>query len=229
MKRNLLLVLFVMPFFLSSCVRQFKTNDYEYYAKDHQTIAILPYEIIVMGNRYRDVSEEDMNRMLLNDSELFHTDLHDQLLKKTGRKKDPVLINIQPYYTTMNILRDQGIDALNIKEYSPEALGELLEVDAVLRPKLFTEKFLSRTEAFVISTILDMAGGLLDVVGLSTHNRAVVKASDTKVVATIEDTQNSVVLWRYDNKYEQDWTDEIDEDIASVNRNLAKYFPYRSK
>lgn len=225
----LLLLFFAITLMTSSCVRNFKTHDYEVFATDHQTIAVLPYEVILLGKRYSKLSPEEIDDLKISNSNLFYHDLHNQIIKKTGNKKRTAVISVQPLQSTISRLSDAGINALNINEYPATKLKNILEVDAILRPKLFTEKFLSRTESFLVDTAIDIAADIIKAPRVRLPNRSIAKASETKVIASIEDTDDDVVVWRYDNNYEQDWTDEVDKDIASVNRNIAKYFPYRNK
>lgn len=209
---------------LTSCVRSFHTVDYDRYAERHETLAVLPFEIHIVDRGKKDDSREDYETMIKQESALFYNNLADQIIKKSGSSKGDINISIQATTATMKALKTHGISAVNISDYSASELSEILNVDVVLRPKLYTERFLSRTEAFVASTVLGIAKEGL---GLPGVNR--VKASEVKIIATIEDTENDAVVWRYDNTYEQDWTDEVDKDVSSVNRNIAKYFPYRKK
>lgn len=215
-------------FFLASCSpNKHLTADYDKFANRHSKIAVLPYDIQVIGRKVAEMELEEINELKTLESRLFQQSLYSEVLKRTGKGKRDIKISVQDINKTNRLLKEAGINVIEIGEYSPKELGEVLGVDAVISTRLVKEMFLSRQEALLMdvatTTILDRVP-----IKVGPFNKSkVTRSSEVDIFCTIVDTQAESAIWVYNTECDLQWDSDPDDAVEYINGRISKYFPYK--
>lgn len=225
--RNFTIFLFVL-FTLASCSsKRYLTADYEKFSKRHNKIAVLPYDIKMIGRKVAEMEQEDIDRLRSVESEIFQQSLYAEVLRRTGSGKNDIKISVQDINKTNRLLKEAGVSILEINEYSPKQLGDILGVDAIISTRLVKEMFLSREEALLMdvatTTILDKVP-----VKVGPYNKAkVTRSSEVDVFCSIVDTQEESAIWIYNTECDLQWDTDPDDAVERINRSISRKFPYK--
>ncbi len=221
--------LFTLVLLMVSCSRnKHLTGDYERYAKRHSTLAVLPYDITVLGKDARELTPEQIDKMVLTESELFQQSLYGEVLKRTGVRDKDVHISVQDTRKTNRLLKEANITALNINEYTASEIGTVLGVDAVLRTRLVKEGFLNRETAMVADVVTDVIYQSTESTIKGMFNRKkLVRSSKVDIYSYIIDTGSDAAVWQYNTECDLSWDMEPSEVVESINRRISGKFPYR--
>jgi hypothetical protein len=198
-------------------------------ASGHQTIAVLPFEMILTGKLPPRLTADQIAFIEEQESLAFQTALYHSLLDRSSvRRKRPILIEIQPVQVTNTILRDNGIGIRESWFMEPEDLAGVLGVDAVVRTAVHKNRFLSDGESFGID------------LGLAVFNEAtdgrlgwmipwgVTTTSAIWADSTLVNGSDGGVLWKIVVERATDWTRPANDVIVGITRKLARKFPYRA-
>lgn len=226
MKTTNTLLFAVLILVLSSCSRnRFLTADYAKYGQTHQKIAVLPYQITMMGRKIKDVSQEEKERLILEESDLFQQDLYGEVLRRSGLDGDDIKISVQELGYTNKMLREAGISALNISEFSAGELGEILNVDAVVRTRLVKDIFLSRGESLVADVASQILSRTVNV-PFGTQ-RKLTRASEIDIYSKIVDTRSESAVWSIHTDCDLQWDLDTEDAVQNINNRISRNFPYR--
>jgi len=224
-------LLFTIVFLATSCSHnRHLTGDYEKYANSHKTLAVLPYDITIIGKDARELSPEQLDDIIITESELFQQSLYAEVLKRTGLDRRDVDISVQDMRRTNRLLRDADIDGLNIGEYSATELGVILGVDAVVSTRLIKEGFLNRETAMIADVITaTVANATTLPTNILLNRRELVRSSKVDVYAYIVDTATDRPVWQYNTECDLSWDMEPSEVIENINGSISRRFPYRDR
>lgn len=226
---RLLLPLFVLLALQACNSKKFLTNDYDEYANQHAVVAVLPYDITIIGKDAKSLSEEKLDAMIVSESSIFQENLYVEILRRTGRDKKDIRVSVQDIRKTNRLLREAHISALNIKEYSASELGQILKVDAVVTTRLIKEGFLDRTTAMFLDVVADELLDRIDNKPIL-HNRSkLTRASKVDVYASIVDVTIDRPIWVYATECDLSWRKDPSEVVESINKRISKKFPYRDR
>lgn len=226
MKTTHTLYLAFIVLVFSSCSRnRFLTSDYAKYAQSHERIAILPYQISMMGRVAQQMPPEEREQLILLKSELFQQDLYGEVLRRSGLDRDDVNISVQELGYTNRLLREAGINALNIGKYSAAELGELLQVDAVVRTRLIKDVFLTRGESLVAGIATDL---LSESIPLPLGTRRLTRASEIDIHSKIVDVDAGTAVWSIHTDCDLQWNVDTEDAVQSINNRISRNFPYRN-
>jgi len=228
MRATLLLTIVLL---LASCSRnRHLTGDYEKYANSHRSLAVLPYDITIIGKDARELTPEQLDEVILTESELFQQSLYGEVLKRTGIDDDDVDISVQDIRRTNRLLRAANINGLNIGEYSATELGDILGVDAVVSTRLIKEGFLNRETALladiVSTTVINSTSVPTTILA---NRRKLVRSSKVDVYAYIVDAESDRPIWQYNTECDLSWDMEPNEVIENINGSISRRFPYRDR
>lgn len=225
--RNFTILFFALLVVASCSPNKHLTADYEKFAERHSLIAVLPYDIQMTGRKVAEMEKEDVNALKTIESKLFQQSLYSEVLKRTGNRKKDIKISVQDINKTNRLLKDAGIAMIEIGDYSPKELGDVLGVDAVISTRLVKEMFLSREEALLMdvatSTILDKVPVNLGYV----NKRKITRSSEVDIFCTIVDTQAESAIWIYNTECDLQWDSDPDDAIERINGRISKKFPYK--
>ncbi len=225
--KNFTIFTFIILVFASCSRNKHLTADYERFAQRHSQIAVLPYDIQMMGRKVAEMEQEEIDYLRSIESKLFQQSLYSEVLKRTGNQKGDIKISIQDINKTNRLLKDAGVAMIDIGEYSPKELGEILGVDAVISTRLVKEMFLSREESLLMevatTTILDRVP-----VRVGYFNRSkITRSSEVDIFCTIVDTQAESAIWIYNTECDLQWDTDPDDAIENINGRISKNFPYK--
>jgi len=216
---------------LASCSRnRYLTADYEQYVDSHNTIAVLPYDITLIGREVAKKSEDEIHEIKTVESMIFQQSLYAHVLKRTGRRTKDITVSVQDINKTNRMLKDAGIDLVKIGEYTPKQLGTILGVDGVISTRLVKEMFLSREEAALVTVATDVLGGIINERAPSTrlvNKRKLARQSEVDIACTIVDTDSESPIWLYNTECDIAWDTDADDAVEAVNGRIARKFPYR--
>lgn len=210
-----------------SCSRKrFLTSDYPALAPSHKTIAVLPYQVTLMGRVNQKLSSEERDELIKLDSDLYQQDLYGEILRRSGLDDGDVDISIQDLLQTNKILADQGITAANIGEHSGQEMGQLLGVDAVVFSRVITDQFMSRTE----SALANVAASVLtqkDAVPFIPGN--ILRSSEVDIQSKIVDVKTGKIVWSIHTDCNVNWQSDNEDAVQRINERISRNFPYRKK
>ena len=215
-------------FMVSSCSpNKHLTADYDKFASGHNLIAVLPYDIQMMGRKVAEMEQEEIDHLRTIESKMFQQSLYSEVLKRTGNRKRDIKISVQAITKTNRLLKEAGISMIDIGEYSPKELGQILGVDAIISTRLVKEIFLSREEALLVdvaaTTILDKVP-----VKVRPFNRSkVTRSSEVDIYCTIVDTEAESAIWVYNTDCDLQWDADPDDAVEWINGRISKKFPYK--
>lgn len=221
--------LFFLAFlFLSSCSsKKYMTSDYDRYGKSHSEIAVLPYDMIIKGRLTENMTEEDIEQRIKIESGLFQQSLYAEVLNRTGNGKKDVKISVQSINKTNRLLAQSGITAVNIGEYSPKELGEILGVDGLITTRLIMDHFLSRGEGLAVTVATDVILDKSPIPAARYGIRKFARTSKVDIYCSIVDVSSENVIWNYNRDCDLNYNNEPDEIVERINKTISKKFPYR--
>ncbi len=198
--------------------------------RGHQSVAVLPFEMVFAGKAPRGLSAHQIQRMEEQESVAFQTSLYLRLLNRIG--KGHVGIDVQQVEETNRLLAANHIDIRDSWEMPPQDLARLLGVDAVVRTRVEKTRYLSDGASFgidlgvhVLAEILDDGHDHDDHVPLP---HGLIRTHDIFADGALLSARDGDLLWRVAVSRETDWTRPANDVIEGLTKKLAKKFPYSS-
>lgn len=192
-------------------IRSIYTNpNFEQLAKDHQTLAIIPFKanVKLRPKQMKEMSAEDVARMEEQEGESVQSALYSYFLKRKG--KHDFNVGFQDITRTNALLAKNGITYENIGEYTTEDLAKMLEVDAVVSGLLTTDKPMSEGGAIAL--------GILTGISAPTNSG--------KIAIDINDGATGELLWKYEKALSRDLGSDTNQIINALMRKASRKFPY---
>ncbi|MEL6655551.1 MAG: hypothetical protein AAFY48_16225 [Bacteroidota bacterium] len=223
-KTLLLLLAFVATTFWMGCSpRYYETAAYEEFADDHQTIAVLPSQMVTTGRIPPEWTEEQIVQIEENESHAFQIAVFDEIAQRSGRRGGEILIYLQHYTETNAKLAEAGISARDSWTMTPSDLASILGVDAVIRTGMRKDMWLTDLESFGIS----MAQTAISLFGGTSPFPVITKTSDVFLSASVLDGETGITVWNTDRRAATDWNTRHAQIVRHLARVLARRFPYR--
>jgi len=217
---------FSLIIFLSSCKqnRYYSIDNFEDLTKSHKTIAVLPFEVVTIGQDDPSITPEMVEKIHEIESKAFQVSFHNQILRSTRKGKNQLRIKLQHYSTTISKLEKNDISISDSWNASSASMAEILGVDAVVKGRVQKEKYFSD----LLSAGIEIGNEIINILGsrngfryVSSRNKSV--KSDYSIV----DSEEGTVLWSINYNCNADWSQQSDQIVDNINRRSAKYFPYR--
>lgn len=229
--RNFTLFLLI-TFVATSCSRnKHLTADYDKFASQHSGIAVLPYDIQLKGRKTAEMTDAEIYDVRSVESKLFQQSLYNEVLERTGARNKDINISVQDINKTNRLLVAAGIDLVDISEYGPRELGEVLGVDAIISTKLIKDMFFSREEALLVDVASEAAEEILgNRLPLSVRlypKSKLTRSAEVDIYCTIVDTDAESAIWVYNTECDLQWDMDPDDAIERINGRISKKFPYR--
>ena len=220
--------LFLAVIFMSSCTQQvYHSPTYQDKAETHNKIAVLPYELVYDGRIPEKITDEELYKLIDNESLMFQASLYNQILHKARRPKRQLQIEIQHFNDTNARLKKAGISIKDSWTIPSAELAEILNVDAVIKSKVHKRLFLTNTESAAVSVGASILGSLAGANPVSDRARDLNKTSDIYVSCSIVDAQEEVIIWSYGQDISTNYRTQPEEAVNQINSVISKRFPYR--
>lgn len=210
----------------TGCKRYYTTNNFDEKTIDHQTIAVLPFQMEFSGIQPKEYTPEIIEMIEENESLLFQASFFDEILQSTRNGRKPIRVDVQHYSKTLSLLEDNNIGIRDSWFEDPSKLAELLGVDAVVKARIQKTRYMSDAASYGIEVgtqILDVLTEGSILTGISPRNK------DVKTSYSLVDKNQGTVLWSIDFDYQADWRSRSEDIVAAINFRSAKRFPYRTK
>ncbi len=231
MKKHLTLLLVLM--LTAACTTvNYTTPQFADKTADHQTVAVLPFEMIFTGKAPTNLTVAQIAHIEAVESLAFQTSLYYRLLNRSSaHRKRPIQIALQPVEKTNRILAARGI-ALRDSWYMPATeLAEILGVDAVVRTRVKKTRYMSDLASYGI----DVGTYVLhEVIHDVTHGDVhlpipwgLTKTHDIWADGKLQSAGDEL-LWQVAVHRETDWSRPANDVIEGLTKKLARKFPYRS-
>ncbi|WBL24997.1 hypothetical protein [Zunongwangia sp. HGR-M22] len=185
----------------------FEHPDFETIAKDHKSIAIIPFsaKVSLRPKQMKEITAEQLKEMEISEGQSIQTAMYSWFLKR--KKRGKLLIDVQDPNTTNAILKKNEID---MEITTPEELAKLLEVDAVITGKFETDKPMSEGASVALGLLVGFWG---------TTNSATVNMS-------INNAEDGTLLWNYNKRVVGSLGSSNDQLINKLMRKASRRLAY---
>ena len=231
MKKNLpitqtviLLAVFTM---IGACARKnYTASNFEEKTVDHQTVAIVPAEMIFTGNQPKNVTEEDIIKMEEQESREFQYALYNSILRHANTRKYITTVNFQDVSTTLQKLEQGQIAIRDSWKMDDKALAKALGVDAVIKMRIQKQRYMSDVASYGI----DAARRIISGTGIGSKIPVPYNAAKTNdIYASCNLVSNNQTLWNDHYKRAADWNTPSKELIEGITDNFGRNFPYKKR
>ncbi|CAN5424636.1 hypothetical protein BH23BAC1_BH23BAC1_35340 [soil metagenome] len=211
---KLIISVFLILFTFSNTFSQTKeiyTNpDFARIAKNHKTLAILPFKTIMnlRPKQMQSMSQEAYNQILLDEGKAVQNALYTYFLKEKG--KDGFIVSFQDISKTNTILTRNFVDEVNIYSYTMEELSELLGVDGIISGILQTDKPMSDGASVAMGLLIGYYGN----------------TNSGKCTINVHDGQKGKLLWKYEKTLSRSLGSDTNTIINAMMRKASRKFPY---
>lgn len=213
------LLLLSLSVFITSCARKRTMERVQRY--NIKTIAVLPVQLELVGNMPKNVTAEQLQKSLEQQSKFMYRALYIDLVQYTDtRLRRYSQVQFQSLDRTRTLLSEKKISDSASWQMDPAELSKMLGVDAVVSMKVTQNRIMSDQAALSV----DVVGGIIrsTVPGLSLPTGAA-RTSDMYVNCALMKEGYSVWSTRFTNS--TDWNYPVQEAIQSVTRGIARRFP----
>ncbi len=220
----ILLAAFTM---LPSCARKnYVASNFEEKTVDHQTVAIVPAEMVFTGTRPKNLSEEDIARIEEQESRDFQYALYNSILRHANTRKYITTVNFQDVGTTLKKLEDSNIPIRESWKMDDRELARALNVDAIIRMNIRKQRYMSDVASYGI----DAAQRVIRSTGFGSRIPLPYNASKTNdIYASCNLVSDNQTLWNDHYKRASDWNSPANEIIEGITDNFGRHFPYKER
>ena len=210
-----------------ACNPHFISHRFTELTTEHQTIAVLPFEIRFTGLMPSQMLEQDIVLIEEAESRAFQYSFYNELLRRTRRAQRSLSVEVQDHGKTLALLAKHDITIRESWDMLPEDLAPLLGVDAVVRARIQKARIMSDLASLGIDIGRDLINRIARIPlrswlnGFSANNKVVVADY------AIFDKTNSTTLWSVEFQQEADWRRPAHEMIDQISRRAIRKFPYR--
>jgi len=222
------LIIFVL-LLASACSKPFyQSNDFNEQTAAHQTVAIIPVQMVFNGSPLGSLSGEDKTMVEEAESKAFQISLFRELLYSANGKKS-LKVTLMPVEQTNNKLEKANISIRESWDMMPNELADILGVDAVIKTTVYKKRYLTDLASYGInisSKVLALLTKGRSLLALGTGNK-IDKTNSITAHCSLYNEQDGQVLWSMSLQDDTDWKKPTNEVIDDINRQFAKHFPYR--
>ena len=186
----------------------FEHPNFETIAKDHKSIAILPFsaKVSLRPKQMKEITPEQLKDMEFGEGRAIQNSMYTWFLNRQKRGK--LLIEVQdPGKTNALLLKN---DITDLARYTPEELAKLLEVDAIITGHFETDKPLSDGASIALGLIVGFWG---------TTNAATINMS-------VKNGSDGQLLWNYNKRVAGSLGSSTDTLINTLMRKASRRLAY---
>jgi hypothetical protein len=206
----------------AACSPSFYTpKDFKEKTRDHKTVAVLPFEMVMTGRLPETLKPEDIRKIEESESTAFQQSFFSQIHTEHTSAKHPLTVIIQPVETTNEILKDHGLSIRDSWAKSPTELAKMLNVDAIVRSKIVKTRFMSDKESFGLTVGREVLSNLSPI-GYYIPTRT----NKVGLTTNIYNAKDGDALFSSQLSYSINYNWTPAEAIDRINRQMAFDFPY---
>ncbi len=216
MKLRLLTLMIIVSAAIPSWsqTKEIYTNpEFNSLAKDHQVLAILPFEAVITlrPKQMREMTEAQLKQMQESEGKAVQSALESYFLKQ--RQKQKFVVEFQEISKTNAILSKNNINTSNIASYTSEELAQILEVDAIIHGRLSANKPMSDGASLALGVVTGFYGN----------------TNSGKCTINIHDGTSGDLLWKYEKTLSRSLGSDTNTIINAMMRKASRKFPYIPK
>lgn len=192
----------------SAQTKLFEHPNFETIAKDHKSIAILPFsaKVSLRPKQMKEITPEQLKDMEYGEGRAIQNSMYTWFLNRQKRGK--LLIEVQDPSKTNALLLKSDITDLAI--YTPEELATILGVDAIITGHFETDKPMSDGASIALGLIVGLWGST----NAATINMSVKNGSDGQL------------LWNYNKRVAGSLGSSTDTLINTLMRKASRRLAY---
>lgn len=211
--KNLFFIFLLFSTYSISQTKLYVHPDGDNYAKNTQTIALLPLNVQVKlrPKQLKDFTSEQIEEMEKNESLDIQKGMHSWFL--TRKKRGEFSKSIQTPQRTNALLKKAGIDIHTTSDYLPSELGKILGVDCVVTGSFETSKPMSDAASIAIGALFGAFG------------------STSSAVCNIDfyDTRDDELVVNYLKKINGSLGSDSQDLINILMRKVTRRIPYTNQ
>ncbi|MDQ3289941.1 MAG: hypothetical protein M3Q05_01490 [Bacteroidota bacterium] len=185
----------------------FSSPDMATAIKQHQTVAILPFEAKISYRKQpKNFSAEAHKEQEATLAQNIQSSMYTYLL----RKAKSYSVTFQDVEKNNILLKKAGMYG-KLDEFTKEEIAQALGVDAVIGGKFDMEQTRSDGAAFATAVVFGGYAG---------------KTGSGSLTMTINNGQNGELLWRFFKTMDDDFTSSTDDLVERMMRKVSRNFPY---
>ena len=211
--KNLFFIFLLFSTYSISQTKLYVHPDGDNYAKNTQTIALLPLNVQVKlrPKQLKDFTSEQIEEMEKNESLDIQKGMHSWFL--TRKKRGEFSKSIQTPQRTNALLKKAGIDIHTTSDYLPSELGKILGVDCVVTGSFETSKPMSDAASIAIGALFGVFG------------------STSSAVCNIDfyDTRDDELVVNYLKKIKGSLGSDSQDLINILMRKVTRRIPYTNQ
>ncbi len=188
----------------------YENPKFDAIAKEHKIIGILPFNATVKlrPKQMKEMSEDQIHDLEESEGLNIQTAMYSWFLKR--KKRGSLKVNVQDPKKTNALLNKKEITIKDLKNYTPEELAKILEVDAVIGGEFQTDKPMSDGASVALGLLVGFWG---------TTNSAVLNMS-------INNASDGELLWNYNKKVRGSLGSGTDDLINILMRKASRRLAY---
>ena len=206
----------------TSCSRNHVPSMAEEKTASHKSVAVLPVEMIMTGTRPKNLTDEDIRKIEETESKTFQQFLHDNILRNGNTDRYMLMVTVQNYINTINLLNENNISIRNSWFKTDDELCRILNVDAVIRMKVQEKKYMSDHASMGIDYGRQVIGAVF-------KKNVYVPNKTNDILASCSIISKGETLWNDNYKSSSDWDTQPEYVINNITRNFASRLPYRKR
>ncbi|HEX8038885.1 MAG TPA: hypothetical protein VF490_07025 [Chryseosolibacter sp.] len=211
--KSLMLIVFLSGVFAEvySQTREIYVNpNFNELAKDHRTVAILPFKTIMKlrPKQMAEMTPEQLAQLQKDEGLAVQSALQTYFLKR--QQQHNLKVSFQDLNTTNALLAKHNLDPSRLDPYTPKELAAMLEVDAVITGILSTEKPMSEGASAALGILVGFYG----------------PTNSGKCTININDGATGELLWKYEKTLSRSLGSDTNTVINTMMRKASRQLPY---
>ncbi|MBJ7880277.1 hypothetical protein [Gelidibacter salicanalis] len=211
--KKLLPAIFLIAFIFNAKAQTnlYENPQFDDIAKTHKSIAITPFktQVKLRPKQMKDMTNEQLDRIEKSEGEGIQTAMYSWFLKRKKRG-DMQTIEIQDPKATTALLNKKDINYMNISNYTPQELAQILGVDAIITGAFETDKPMSEGASIALGLLAGFWGATNSaVINMSVHN-----------------AEDGILLWNYNKKVKGGMGSSSEDLINVLMRKASRRLSY---
>ena len=197
---------------IASCATVYTDPDFPVYQDQHNTVAILPFDVTINPERRWRVSQSQIDQMASEQAESFQRALYTQYLQ--GHQRGRYTVEFQDISETNTLLTRRsgtGTKQALLASLTKSEICDALKVDAVISGEMVLTKPMGTLESIASWHFLKIPG----------------KTNEVHVNTSIHEGANGKLIWNYEFAQQGSHWSSVESIAKQLIRGTARSFPYR--